>query len=69
MDLGMRECPRYDCNGTVSLHADGLNELVESTGYGQCDTCGQHYEVELYIEASEELIAIDDAEMQARGKL
>lgn len=59
MELGERDCQRLGCPGTVELSADSLNELIECTAKGQCDACGQHYEVELIIEAEEELLPVD----------
>ena len=59
MELGMRSCPKPDCNGKVELEARGEMDLLEATGRGRCDKCGQQYEVELIIEAAEELLPVD----------
>ena len=56
MEFTPRACPKPGCNGTVELECRGERALVEARAFGQCDECGQWYEVELIIEAAEELL-------------
>ena len=69
MEFTPRACPKPGCTGTVELECRGERALVEASACGQCSDCGQHYEAELIIESAEELLPIDNAEMQCRGKL
>jgi len=55
MEFTPKPCPAPNCNGTVPLDCFGTEEIIAK---GQCDTCGQHYENELLLEPTGELIPV-----------